>query len=160
MSHSELLRYLPLLIVVVLMIRRTQRPRVLRTSRLWIRPATVLCVVALYVFGAAQRGARLDLTGASIVLGGLAVGAAIGAARAHSMHLSRNAETGLIEARLTTWGLLIILAWIALRMLLRQSGWAGATAPFGAVTAAFVALALGAVTAQAILLARRCRALA
>ncbi|HTV50725.1 MAG TPA: hypothetical protein VME21_06030 [Steroidobacteraceae bacterium] len=158
--HSELLRYLPLLIACVLLIRRTQRPRVLRVATLWIRPTIVLCVVALYVFGAIHSHARLDEAGIAIVLAALAGGAVIGALRAHAIHLTRNSDTGLIEARLTTWGLLIIIGWILARMALRQSGWAGATAPFGVVSVAFMALLVGTVTAQAIMLARRCKALA
>jgi hypothetical protein len=40
-AHA-LLPYLPLLIVVVLMFRRTRRPRVIRPERLWIMPSIVI----------------------------------------------------------------------------------------------------------------------
>jgi hypothetical protein len=93
-----------------------------------------------------------------VILGTAAVGAALGAVRAHSVRLQRHPETGAIEATLSAWGLIIILAWIGSRMLLKQSGWAGANEPFGIYTDASMSLALGVVVAQAIVLSRRCQA--
>jgi hypothetical protein len=88
-----------------------------------------------------------------------AVGVAVGALRAHSVKLSRHPETGAIEATLSAWGLLIIVAWIGGRMLLRNSGLVDVSTPFGLYSDAALSLALGAVLTNAILLTRRCHAL-
>jgi hypothetical protein len=159
-STHALLPYLPLVIVIVLMIRRTQRPRVIRPGRLWIAPAVLLVALGFYVYGAIQRGGALHPLDWLVILGTALVGAVLGAVRAHSVRLQWHPDTGAIEATLSAWGLIIILAWIAGRMLLKQSGWGGANEPFGVYTDASMSLALGVVMAQAIVLTRRCRAVA
>jgi hypothetical protein len=93
-----------------------------------------------------------------VILGTTVIGAALGTVRAHSVRLKKHPETGAIEATLSAWGLIIILAWIGSRMLLKQSGWVGASEPFGLYTDASMSLALGVVVAQAIVLSRRCQA--
>jgi hypothetical protein len=160
--EPELLRYLPLVIVCVLLLRRTRRPRTIRPSRLWalwITPAVLLLVATLYVVGAIRYGARLDLTGGFVVATALAGGIALGALRAHTVRLARHPDTGAIEATLTAWGLLLLLAWVMVRVLLRQSGLIGDGAPFGIFSDAMLALGIGAVCAQAVVLTQRCRAL-
>jgi hypothetical protein len=94
-----------------------------------------------------------------VIVGTGVVGAALGAVRAHSVKLQLHPDTGAIEARLSAWGLLLIVALIGGRLFLRQSGMVNANAPFGLYTEAAMALALGAVVAQAIVLTRRCQAL-
>ncbi len=155
--HS-LLPYLPLVIVVILMIRRTQRPRVIRPTRLWITPAILIVAIGFYVYGAIHNGRPLHPLDWLAILGTAVVGAALGAVRAHSVRLQRHPDTGAIEATLSAWGLIIILAWIAGRMLLKQSGWGGVNEPFGVYTDASMSLALGLVIAQAVVLSRRCQA--
>jgi hypothetical protein len=93
-----------------------------------------------------------------IILASAAVGAAVGALRAHFVHLTRRAD-GLIEMRLSVWGLVFILAWVAGRQWIRQSGGVNAGAPFGVYADAGLALALGLLVAYAIVLSRRCQAL-
>jgi hypothetical protein len=156
----ELLRYLPLLIVCALLLRRTQRPRTIRPSRLWIAPAVLLVLAVLYVAGAIRSGAHLGLTGSLIVAAAAAGGVALGALRAHSVRLARHSDTGAIEATLTAWGLLLLLAWVIVRFLLRQSGLLPDPAPFGILSDATLALGIGAVCAQSVVLTQRCRALA
>ena len=153
-----LLPYLPLIIVMVILFRRTQRPRVIRPRLLWIGPAIVLVSIAFYVASAIKLGPTLRALDWAIIAGTAVIGAAVGALRAHSVQLRRHPDTGAIEAKLSSWGLLIILAWIAGRSLLRESGWVDTRTPFGLYTDAAMSLALGAVLAQAIVLTRRCQA--
>jgi hypothetical protein len=157
--HS-LLPYLPLAIVVIMLFRRTRRSRVIRPERLWIMPAILIVAAGFYVFGAIKAGRPLSASDWLVVLGTGVVGAALGAVRAHSVQLKRHPDTGAIEATLSAWGLILIVAWIGGRMFLKQSGWIGASAPFGVYTDASMSLALGAVLAQAIVLTRRCQAVA
>lgn len=154
-----LLPYLPLIIAIVLLIRRTRRPRVLRPARLWIAPAILVGVSGFYVFQAMQHGPPVTAIGWLVMLGTAVVGVGLGAVRAHSVTLKRHPETGAIEATLSAWGLLIILVWIAGRMYLRQSGLVDVRTPFGLYTDATISLALGLVLAQALVLTLRCRSL-
>ena len=152
------LPYLPLVIVAIFLIRRTRRPRVVRPGQLWISPAILVVAIGFYLYGAIQRGQPLHPLDWVVILGTTVVGAVLGAVRAHSVRLKRHPDTGAIEATLSAWGLIIILAWIGSRMLLKQSGWVGASEPFGMYTDASMSLALGVVVAQAIVLSRRCQA--
>jgi hypothetical protein len=153
------LPYLPLVIVVIFLIRRTRQARVIRPGRLWISPAVLLVAIGFYVYGALLRGPPLRPLDWLVILGTAAVGAALGTVRAHSVRLKKHPGTGAIEATLSAWGLIIILAWIGSRMLLKQSGWVGASEPFGIYTDASMSLALGVVVAQAIVLSQRCQSL-
>jgi hypothetical protein len=154
-----LLPYLPLVIVILLLIRRTRRPRVIRPGRLWIAPAILLATSAFYVSQAMQHGPPVPPVGWLVILGTAVVGIGLGAVRAHSVTLKRHPDTGAIEATLSAWGLLIVLVWIAGRMYLRQSGMVDTRTPFGLYTDATISLALGLVLAQAIVLTLRCRSL-
>ena len=154
-----LLPYLPLLIVMIILFRRTRRPRVIQPGRLWIGPAITVVFIALYVNGAMKLAPPLHPMDWWVIAGTGVVGAVLGAVRAHSVSLQRHPDTGAIQAKLTAWGLLLIVALIGGRLLLRQSGLVNANAPFGLYTDAAMSLALGAVVAQAIVLTRRCQAL-
>lgn len=156
---AQLLRYVPIVIVCALLIRRTQRPRVIRPGRLWIPLAVVLGVSVLYVAGAIRLGPHIDLTGSLIIAAAALGGAVLGALRAHLLRLSRHPDTGAIQGTFTMWGVLLLVAWYVGRDVLRQSGLAGASAPFGLVSDAALALALGAVVAQRVILMHRCKAL-
>jgi hypothetical protein len=161
--NRELLRYLPLLIVCVLLLRRTRRPRIINPTRLWvlwIAPAILLVVALLYIASAIRFGARIDLVGGLIIATAAAGGIALGALRAHTVRLARHPDTGAIEATLTAWGLLLLLIWVIGRLVLRQSGLIEPGTPFGVFSDATIALAIGAVCAQALVLTQRCRALA
>jgi hypothetical protein len=156
---EELARYIPVIIVCVILIRRTQRPRVLRPSRLWIRPAILLAAAAAYTFAAIRSGPPVRALDAAIIAGTAALGVALGTLRAHSMTLTKHPDTGAIEAKLTLWGLAVVLVWIGGRVVLHQTGVVGATDHFGVFTDAAVALAVATVSAQTVVLVRRCQAL-
>jgi hypothetical protein len=154
----QLLPYLPLIIAVLILIRRTQRPRTIRPWRLWIGPAIVLVATGFYTVSAIQHGPPVRPMDWLVMAGTATVGVALGVVRAHSVKLKRHPETGAIEATLSAWGLLIILAWIGGRMLLRNSGLVDVSTPFGLYTDATLSLALGVVLTQAVVLTRRCQA--
>ena len=154
-----LLRCLPLAIVLVILFRRTQRPRTLNPSRLWIGPVITLVFLGLYVSSAMKLAAPVRPMEWLVIAAAAVIGAVLGAVRAHSVHLQLHPETGAIEAKLSAWGLLLIVAWIAGRLLLGQSGWVNVNSPFGLYTESAMALALGAVLAQATVLTRRCQSL-
>ena len=156
-THT-LLTYLPFVIVILILFRRTRRARVLRPGRLWIMPAIFVAFAGFYVFGAIRHGPELTAQNWMIIIAAAAVGAAVGALRAHFVHLTRRAD-GLIEMRLSIWGLVFILVWVAGRQWIRQSGWGNAGAPFGVYADAGLSLAVGLLVAQAIVLSRRCQAL-
>jgi hypothetical protein len=157
-SMQALTPYIPLIIIVVIMIRRTQRPRIIRPERLWIMPAVVVLAIGFYVYGAIRIGRPLHALDWAVILGTAAVGAALGAVRAHLVRLRRHPDTGAIEATLSAWGLIIILAWIGGRLLLKNSGWVDVSAQFGLYNEASMALALALVVAQAVVLTHRCHA--
>jgi amino acid transporter len=157
-SLHSLTPYIPLVIVVVIMLRRTRRPRTIRPERLWIMPVIVVLAIGFYVYGAMKIGPPLHAVDWAVILGTAAVGAALGAARAHMLRLRRHPDTGAIEGTLSAWGLIIILAWIAGRMLLRNSGWVDVNAQFGLYNEASMALVLALVVAQAVVLTQRCQA--
>lgn len=160
-GHSDLLRYaLPLLILGLLVIRRTRKPRVIRPSRLWISPAVLLAAALMYVLGAVRLGPHVDVADTLVIAAAGAAGVVIGTLRARLLHLNRHPDTGAIEARFTMWGVLLLVAWIVGRDLLRGSGIPGASTPFSLLSDAAFALAIGAIVAQAAILARRCKGLA
>jgi len=161
MPHN-LAPYIPLIILCLVMfrlVRRTMRPRVLKPARLWIPPVILLAVASFYIFGAVESGATVSAVDVAIIAATALAGVALGALRAHSIKLTKHPQTGDIEATLTVWGLAVVVIWIGGRYLLRQSGFAGATTPFGVFTDAAMALAVGTVVAQAVVLSRRCQAL-
>jgi hypothetical protein len=151
--------YIPLIFVVVIMFRRTRRPRTIRPERLWIMPAIVILAIAFYVYGAIKIGPPLHALDWIVIFGTAAVGAALGAVRAHLLRLRRHPDTGAIESTLSAWGLIIILAWIAGKILLKNSGWVDVNAQFGLYNEASMALLLSLVVAQAVVLTHRCHAI-
>lgn len=156
---NELLPYLPVVLVLLLMVRRTQRSRRVYPKMLWIMPAVLLALSAFYIFGAVKTHAQLNMTGALIVLAAVAFGAVLGAVRAHTVTLTRHATTGVIESKLSMWGLLIIVAWMVIRVVLRRAGFNGAAQPFGVFNDATLALVVGSIVARSITMAIRCAAL-
>ena len=156
--HS-LTPYIPLIFVVVIMFRRTRKPRTIRPERLWIMPVIVALAIGFYVYGAIKIGPPLHTLDWVVIIGTAAIGAALGAVRAHLLRLRRHPDTGAIESTLSAWGLIILLAWIAGKMLLKNSGWMDVNARFGLYNEASMALLLTVVVAQAVVLTYRCHAI-
>jgi hypothetical protein len=155
---NELISFLPIVLVLLLMIRRTQKARVVTTQRLLIAPAILTALVVFYIYGAMQRGPHLGLNDDLIILAGAAIGIVIGVLRAKLMHLHRR-EDARIETRLTMGGLAFIVVWVVGRAVLRKMNLVDTASPFGVFTDATLALAVGAVVARTFVLLRRCRAL-
>ena len=153
----QLLPYLAIIIVVIIRILRTRQPRTLGPARIWASPAIILALIAFYTVAAVQHGPPVQPVGWLVMAGTAAIGIAFGAVRAHTVKLRVHPDTGAIEATLSAWGLLILLIWIAGRMLLRQSGWVDVSTPFGLYTDATMSLAVGLILTQAIVLTRRCQ---
>jgi len=156
--HS-LLPYLPLVIIALFLIRRTQRPRAFSPARLWIAPAIFIVIAALYVNAAVKFGPTLRPVDWAIIAAATLLGAAVGALRAHFLHLTRRPSDGVIEMRQSVWGVIFIVLWVAGRQYIRQSGWVDANARFGVYADAGLSVALGLLVANAIVLTRRCQAL-
>src|ERR1700761_7902050 len=91
-----LLPYLPLVIVLIILFRRTQRPRTLTPSRLWIGPVIVLVILGFYLNAAIRVAPPLHPMDWLVIVGTGVVGAALGAVRAHSVRLQRHPDTGAI----------------------------------------------------------------
>jgi hypothetical protein len=106
-STRSLLPYLPIVIALLILVRRTRRPRTLRPIRIWLGPLIVLVMSGFYLFMAVRYGPRVQPLGWLIMLGTAAVGIGLGAVRAHSVRLKRHPETGAIEATLSAWGRLL-----------------------------------------------------
>jgi hypothetical protein len=158
MQSNDLISFLPIVLVLLLMIRRTQKPKLVTTQRLLIAPAILTAMVLFYIYVAMQRGPHLGLHDDLIILAGGAIGVVIGVLRAKLMHLHRR-EDAQIEAKLTMGGLAFIVVWVIGRAVLRKMNLVDTASPFGVFTDATLALAVGAVTARTFVLLRRCRAL-
>ncbi|MGH8208527.1 MAG: hypothetical protein ACREU6_02845 [Steroidobacteraceae bacterium] len=153
-----LLPYLPFMLAIIILIRRTRRPRIIRPARLWIAPAILLIAVGVYTASAVRHGPPMHSVDWIVILGTATVGVALGALRGHSVRLKRHPDTGTIEATLSAWGLVYILLWMGGRIFLRQSGLIETGTPFGLYTDAALSLALAAILARTVVLTRRCRA--
>ncbi|MGH8229452.1 MAG: hypothetical protein ACREU3_16390 [Steroidobacteraceae bacterium] len=157
---NELLRLVPLAIVCALLIRRTRRPRVIRLARLWISPALLLAICVCYILAAERLGPPLPHDGSLIIAAAAVGGVLVGAARAQLLKLHRQPDTGAIQATFTMWGILLLAAWYVGRRLLDYGEAGSSRTPFSLLSDAALALAAGAVLAQAVVLARRCKLLA
>ncbi len=158
MKSNDFISFLPIILVLLLMIRRTRKARVLTTQRLLISPVIVTALVLVYIYFAMQRGPHLGLNDDLIILAGGVLGIVIGVLRAKLMHLHRR-EDAQIESKLTMGGLAFIVVWVIGRAVLRKMNLLDTASPFGVFTDATLALAVGAVAARTFVLLRRCRAL-
>lgn len=158
MMNNDLISFLPIVLVLLLMARRTRKAQVITTQRLLVAPILLTALVLFYSYAAAQHGPHLGFNDDLMILAAAAVGVAIGVLRAKLMHLHRR-EDAQIEARLTLWGLAFIVIWVVGRTVLRNMHLADTASPFGVFTDATLALAVGAVAARTVVLLRRCRAL-
>jgi len=156
---QDLLPYLPIVIVMIILVRRTRKPRVLQPDRLWILPTVVLTLIAWYGWSAYRFGPSLTLNDDLIIAAAFVVGVGVGWVRATLMRIERHPQTGHIQAQLTFWGLGFVVLWLLGRLLLRRYGQADAAIAFGVFSDATIAIAAGAILARTVVIYRRCRAL-
>jgi hypothetical protein len=103
----------PLLVAAILVRRamRTQKPKRVRFTRLWLFPALLLLVTVPSVLHGPAPG--IGATLAYIVATG--IGGAIGWYRVHTLEFTLDAESGKVSARATQFGALLIVGLIGLR---------------------------------------------
>lgn len=104
---------LPLLIAAIFLRRalRAQKPKTIRVQRLWIFPTLLLACTLLSLEREHQPGFLVIL----LFMVASALGAAIGWFRVHTLEFSFDEESGVVSARATRLGALLIFALIALR---------------------------------------------
>ncbi|HEX4741179.1 MAG TPA: hypothetical protein VH353_07615 [Caulobacteraceae bacterium] len=106
-----------LLITVVLMLRN-RRARPLRIERLWVRPAISIAFALLFLFAYPPP---LTLLSVTVVLLGLALGAAIGWQRGRFMQIEVDPVTHAMTARMSQLGMILVLAFFAARYWVKGS---------------------------------------
>ena len=113
MSLSPLI--VPLLIAAIVWRRamRAQKPKTVRTTRLWIFPGLLLFVTIMSLWHEGFPGFLVSL----VFIAALAAGSAIGWFRVHTLEFSLDAESGKVSARATQLGSLLIVGLIAVRYL-------------------------------------------
>jgi hypothetical protein len=116
---------LPLLVAAILVRRamRTQKPKRVRFTLLWLYPAFLLLVTIPAVMK--EPSPSLAVIAATLVA--CVAGAAIGWFRVHTVEFSVDSGSGKVSMRATQLGALLIVGLIALRYLadlaLKQLGW-------------------------------------
>ncbi len=118
-SNGLMSNLIPLAVVVIVMLvrlRRADRPRPFKPRRLWVVPLLYLVMVAalLAVHPPAWRGWLLF--GA-----GLAVGSALGWQRGKLTRIEHDPVTGGLVMRQSRAGLVLIFAIVGVRMIARQA---------------------------------------
>jgi hypothetical protein len=105
----------PLLVAALVLRRamRAQKPRTVRTTRLWIFPGLLVFVTVMSLWHEGFPGVLVGL----VFLAAAAAGAAIGWFRVHTLEFSLDAESGQVSARATQLGALLIVGLIGLRYL-------------------------------------------
>jgi hypothetical protein len=123
---------LPLLVVGVVLALRNRQARPLRLERLWLRPLMSVMVVAWVLYTLPPPLTPVSL---AILTLGLVVGVAIGWQRGRFMRLEVHPATRAVMARMSSLGMIFVLAVIGLRMWLATTL---AGAPVAGLSAATV----------------------
>ena len=103
----------PLLVAALVLRRamRAQKPRTVRTTRLWIFPGLLLFVTVMSLWHESFPGFVVPL----VFIAAAGAGGAIGWFRVHTLEFSLDAESGKVSARATQLGALSIVGLIAIR---------------------------------------------
>lgn len=160
MDLKPLIPYLAIGFAILILARRTQKPRRVRTPVVIALLGLLVLAIGFYIFGHVMAGPHVDGLGWLIIAVSLAAGAACGVYAARHIHLFRDPDTGHPMSRLTVTGLLFIVGLILVKQGARHLGLEDPDAHgFGIVSDALFALAMGTVFARQILMLRRLRAL-
>lgn len=109
--------WLVALLVILLVVLLSARPRPLRVRRLWIGPGLFLGAATAVI---AQQGPPRPL--AALAYGGaLAVGAAFGWWTGRHTEIRRDADGGRLTSQISPFGLIVVLSLVALRLGLRDA---------------------------------------
>jgi hypothetical protein len=127
---------LPLIVVGLVLALRNRQARPLRLERLWLRPLMSVMVVAWVLY---TLPPPLTVVSFGILALGLILGVAVGWQRGRFMSLEVHPETHAVMARMSSLGMIFVLAVIGLRMWLSTTM---AGAPVAGISAATVTDAL------------------
>lgn len=135
------------LAVIVLGVILSARPRPLRVKRLWIGPVIFLAAAAAAI---AQEGPPRPLA-VGVYAGALALGGIFGWWMGRHTEIRRDADGGRLTSQISPFGLIVILALVALRLGLRDTLSANAGAlrlTVAEIADAFLLMAVGLVCAH------------
>jgi hypothetical protein len=160
-SQSPLGTLIPIIIVfavVLLRMRKMSGVRPLRLESLWIRPAIVAAIAALFVYYTPPQSVLQGL----MLLAALAFGAPLGWHQGKLMAITVNPESGTLQVKASVLALASFFGLILLRMALRPY-LTGTTSPVhayvGVVTDGFILFFVGFSCARATEMFIRGRAL-
>jgi hypothetical protein len=123
---------LPLVAVGLILALRNRQARPLRLERLWLRPLMSALIVGYVLYALPPPLTPVSLL---IMSAGLIIGVAVGWQRGRFMRLEVHPETRAVMAKMSSLGMLFVLAVIGLRM------WLATTlrgAPVAGISAATV----------------------
>lgn len=160
-AQSPMSTLIPIIIVFAIFLLRARRmaaARPMSLAALWIRPAIVCVIAAMFVYNAPPHG----ITQGSVLLAALAAGAVAGWYQGKLMAIAVDAETGTLQVKASLIAMVTFFGLIIARMALRP--WlTSATSPvhayIGVVTDAFILFFMGFACAQAAEMFIRGRAL-
>lgn len=160
MDLKPFIPYLVLAAAILMLARRTQKPRRVRPWAVLMLLGLLTIAVGFYIFGHVMVGPAVDGLGWLIIAASLVAGGACGVYAARHIHLFRDPETGHAMSRLTMTGLLFIVGLVVVKQGARQLGLESPDAHgFGLLSDSLFALAMGTVFVRQILMLRRMRAL-
>ncbi|MBV9331743.1 MAG: DUF1453 family protein [Alphaproteobacteria bacterium] len=107
----ELLRYLPLLVVVLIVARRAGRSQKVRVDRMWITPLLTLVAVG----SALAREPMPGVIAIGLFILALAAGGVAGYFRALHQQLSIDPDTGQVSSKATPIGTILVVTFLILR---------------------------------------------
>ena len=148
-AHGSLLSYLiPLGIAAVVLVLRNSRPRRLKIERLWTLPVIYVLLVGVSLYEAPPPLTPLTV---AILVGAVAIGAALGWQRGRLMQIHIHPETHDLTSRASPIGLLFIFAILVVRVGARDLLAGSAERlhlPLIAITDGFLLLAIAMLSVQ------------
>jgi hypothetical protein len=155
---ATLLPFVVIAIVVALRFRSMNRERPLNVGTLWIVP-----VVYLLLIGSMLIALPPTASGWTVILAGLAIGAALGWHRGKLIRIERNPETGELRQKASPLAMLLLLGLVVLKLGARTIFGDSAAAHPGSsamlLTDAFIGFALGLLSATRVEIYLRARRL-
>jgi hypothetical protein len=122
--------YLAMAVAIIFMIRRNLTSRRIRAGSLWVMPVLLIAIAVLTI---SQNPPR-NPAGIAILAVGALAGAAAGWYRGKFIHISLDAETGVLTGKGSAVGLMLILALLVARYAVRT--WAASHPDQGGIAVA------------------------